>query len=83
MRLMADAIVTVYCQGKEMSDTVRVEFDDAQFKEFDFGKFFADMIRKLDPALIDAYPKERITFDIRRIHRTVADQENITRVYSR
>ncbi len=83
MRLMCDTIVTVYSKGKEFSDTVRVEFEDQQFSEFDFGKFFQDMLRKLNPDLVGAYPKERIVFDIKRIHKATHDQDAIERVYSK
>ncbi len=83
MRLMCDMDVTVYAKGKTFNDSVRVEFEDQQFAEFDFGKFFADVMRRLHPDLVDVYPKERIIFDIRRIHKADNTPEDMKRAYTR
>ncbi len=83
MRLMCDVDVTVYAKGKTFNDSVRLEFEDQQFAEFDFGKFFQDMMRKLSPDLVDVYPKERIIFDIRRIHKAIQDPETLKSAYTR
>lgn len=83
MRLMCDMDVTVYAKGRTFNDSVRVEFEDQQFSEFDFGKFFSDAMRKLDADLVDVYPKDRIIFDIRRIHKVDNTPEELKRAYTR
>lgn len=76
MKRICDCDVTVQSGGRNYTDTVRVEFVDRQFSEFDFGPFFHDMMKKLDPDLVAAYPKQRIIFDIKRIHKSVYDKDN-------
>ncbi|SHG37693.1 hypothetical protein SAMN02745221_00042 [Thermosyntropha lipolytica DSM 11003] len=81
MRLMADVTVTVTSNGRDYIDTVRMEFEDEDYTEFDFGGFFRDLVNKLKPVVVEALPKERIVIDIKNIRRSMVDREKLEEAY--
>lgn len=81
MRLMADVTVTVTSNGRDYSDTVRLEFEDEDYTEFDFGGFFRQLVHKLNPLVIEKLPKERIVVDIKHIRKSMVDKEKVREAY--
>lgn len=83
MRLMADVTVTVTSNGRDYMDTVRMEFEDEDYAEFDFGGFFRELVNKLNPLVIEKLPKERIVVDIKNIRKSMVDKEKIEEAYTK
>lgn len=81
MRLMADVTVTVTSNGRDYLDTVRMEFEDEDYAEFDFSSFFRELVNKLNPLIVEKLPKERIVVDIKNIRKSMVDREKLEEAY--
>ena len=81
MRLMADVTVTITSNGNDYADTIRMEFEDEKYEEFDFGAFFRDLVNKLDPVIAGKLPKERIVVDIQQIRKHSIDRDSLENAY--